>query len=93
MVKALVSQVISISMNADDSKSLIKKIVKNLNYAQTPSSFYTRISKSKENGVTVKNFENEIDLKIKDNREFYEVLKQYQETLIKTTVWILQIYY
>lgn len=69
--------------DADDSKSLIKKIVKNLNYAQTPSSFYTRISKSKENGVTVKNFENEIDLKIKDNREFYEVLKQYQETLIK----------
>ncbi|MDK9582618.1 UvrD-helicase domain-containing protein, partial [Sneathia vaginalis] len=66
--------------DADDSKSLIKKIVKNLNYAQTPSSFYTRISKSKENGVTVKNFENEIDLKIKDNREFYEVLKQYQET-------------
>ena len=28
-------------------------------------------------------FTNEIDLKIKDNREFYEVLKQYQETLIK----------
>lgn len=67
--------------DTDDSKTLLKKIIKELNYNSTASTFYSKISKAKENNITLENFENNFDLKIRDNREFFEIFKKYQNTL------------
>ncbi|WP_277283617.1 ATP-dependent helicase [Sneathia sanguinegens] len=70
--------------DADDSKKLIKKIIKNskLNIDKTASDYYSKISRCKENGICLKTFDKEMNLKINDNRIFYEIYKEYQETLI-----------
>ena len=67
--------------DTDDSKGVIKKIVKELNYITTASAFYSKISKIKENCITIDDFENNFDLKIRENRELFEVFKKYQTTL------------
>ena len=70
--------------DVDDQKSLIGKIIKELNINSdeiSPSKVANRISKLKEDGIGVKELEKEIDVKLYSNRIFYDIYKQYDNTL------------
>lgn len=67
--------------DADDSKNIIKKIIKEFNFSSNASAIYSKISKLKENGINIKNFEDNFDAKIRDNRELFEIFKKYQTIL------------
>ena len=70
--------------DVDDSKSLIKKIIKNYDntISFTPAQIYTRISKNKEKCIGYKEFEKTVDMNILDNKIFFEIFKEYQEQMI-----------
>ena len=70
--------------DVDDQKSLINKIIKDLNINSddiSPSKVANRISKLKEDGIGVKELEKEIDTKLYSNRVFYDIYKLYDNTL------------
>ena len=71
--------------DTDDSKSLLKKILKKLNIDNgiTPSRYLNKISKLKESEIYYDNLSEEMDLNIKLNQVFYNIYKEYQDSLEK----------
>lgn len=69
--------------DTDDSKSLIKKILNDLNYNGnlTPTKIYNKIAKNKEDYIDHIVFEKTVDMNIRENRIFAEIFKKYQEEL------------
>lgn len=69
--------------DTDDQKSLINKIMKELNIQDdsTPGKIATRISKLKERGIDTKTIEKEVDLKVPSNRTFFDIFDKYSKTL------------
>ncbi|MBP9478561.1 MAG: UvrD-helicase domain-containing protein [Sebaldella sp.] len=69
--------------DTDDQKSLINKIMKELNIQDdtTPGKVATRISKLKEKGIDSKRLEEEVDIKVPSNRAFCAIFKRYEEVL------------
>ena len=69
--------------DVDDQKSLITKIIKELNYNidETPGRIANKISKLKEDGIGIKELEKEVDVTVRSNKIFYEIYKSYDNTL------------
>jgi DNA helicase-2/ATP-dependent DNA helicase PcrA len=69
--------------DTDDQKSLISKIMKELNIQDdsTPGKIANRISKLKEKGIDVKTIEREVDLRVPSNRVFFDIFDKYDKTL------------
>ena len=69
--------------DTDDQKSLINKIMKEINILDdtTPGKVAGRISKLKEKGIDAKTLEQEVDIKVPSNRGFCEIFKRYEEVL------------
>lgn len=69
--------------DTDDQKSLINKIMKELNIQDdsTPGKIASRISKLKEKGIDVKTIEKEVDLRVPSNRSFFNIFDKYDKTL------------
>lgn len=69
--------------DTDDQKSLISKIMKELNVQDdsTPGKIANRISKLKEKGIDIKTIEREVDLRVPSNRVFFDIYDKYDKTL------------
>ena len=69
--------------DTDDQKSLISKIMKELNVQDdsTPGKIANRISKLKEKGIDIKTIEREVDLRVPSNRVFFDIFDKYEKTL------------
>ena len=69
--------------DTDDQKSLISKIMKELNVQDdnTPGKIAGRISKLKEKGIDIKTIEKEVDLRVPSNRVFFDIFDKYEKTL------------
>ena len=69
--------------DTDDQKSLISKIMKELNVQDdsTPGKIANRISKLKEKGIDIKTIEREVDLRVPSNRVFFDIYDKYDRTL------------
>ena len=69
--------------DTDDQKSLIGKIMKELNIQDdtTPGKVAGRISKLKEKGIDIKTIEREVDLRVPSNRAFFDIFDKYDKTL------------
>ncbi|MDR2878801.1 MAG: UvrD-helicase domain-containing protein [Fusobacteriales bacterium] len=69
--------------DTDDQKSLISKIMKELNVQDdsTPGKIANRISKLKEKGIDIKIIEREVDLRVPSNRVFFDIYDKYDKTL------------
>lgn len=69
--------------DTDDSKSVIKNILKELQYdgKNTPAKFLNRISKLKESEKLPENISEFMNLEIRENKEFYEIYDKYQNVL------------
>lgn len=72
--------------DTDDSKSVIKKIMKefNIDDGTTPSKYLNKISKLKETEILYDKLQEKMDLSIRSNRIFYDIYKTYQENLSKS---------
>ena len=70
--------------DVDDQKSILNKIKKEFNIINddlTPVKLANRISKLKEEGITVEGLEKEIDIRIPANRLFRDIYQKYTEVL------------
>ena len=70
--------------DVDDQKSILNKIKKEFNIINddlTPAKLANKISKLKEEGITVEGLEKEIDIRIPANRLFRDIYQKYTEVL------------
>ncbi len=71
--------------DTDDQKSIISKIIKEMKGTaaekMSPSATASRISRLKEESIGPEELEDKIDIRMRDNRIFYDVYKKYNEVL------------